>query len=92
MEPSTRTSTCRRTHSQISAHTQTHSPIIILSFLLPQPARISKKNRLAKHDAALGSETQPTPAGNESGRDEERGSERDRVKEGEGEGEKKRLA
>lgn len=28
------------------------------------------------HDAALGSETQPTPAGSKSGRDEEKGKER----------------
>lgn len=54
---------------------------------LAQPSGISKKNRLAMHDAALGSETQPTPAGSESGRDEEKGKERMRVKkkeEGEG--------
>lgn len=33
---------------------------------------ISKKNRFARNDAALGSETRPTPAGSESGTDEER--------------------
>lgn len=37
-----------------------------------QPSGISKKNRLARNDAALGSETQPTPAGSESGTDEEK--------------------
>lgn len=42
---------------------------------LAQPTGISKKNRLARHDAALGSETQPTPAGSESGTDEEKGGE-----------------
>lgn len=37
-----------------------------------QPSGISKKNRLARNDAALGSETRPTPAGSESGTDEEK--------------------
>lgn len=44
---------------------------------LAQPTGISKKNRLARHDAALGSETQPTPVGRKSGRDEEKGKERE---------------
>lgn len=37
-----------------------------------QPSGISKKNRLARNDAALGSKTRPTPAGSESGTDEEK--------------------
>lgn len=42
-----------------------------ISAVRVQPSGISKKNRLARNDAALGSETRPTPAGSESGTDEE---------------------
>lgn len=69
-----------KTHSCAQRYTSTHvctpllPPIIIpTSKAIAQPTGISKKNRLARHDAALGSETQPTPAGSESGRDEEKG-------------------
>lgn len=53
-----------RTCAQPSSPLSSHPP------RLAQPTGISKKNRLARHDAAPGSETQPTPAGSKSGRDE----------------------
>ena len=62
-------------HCSLPPHYHPHRP------RLAQPTGISKKNRLARHDAALGSETRPTPAGSESGRDEEKGKERENVRE-----------
>lgn len=78
-----------KTHScahGYSAHVRSlFSPLSSHPPRLAQPTGISKKNRLARHDAAPGSGTQPTPAGSESGRDEEKGNEREKKNE-EGEG------
>lgn len=62
-----RYNTCAKSASPLSSHPPQ----------LAQPTGISKKNRFARHDAALGSETQPTPAGSESGWDEEKEKERE---------------
>lgn len=66
----------RRAH----AHEQSFSPLSSHPPRLAQPTGISKKNRLARHDAALGSERQPAPAGSESGVDEGKGKENAREK------------
>lgn len=67
--------------TEVYKHTCVHSPspptIILSSKAIAQPIGISKKNRFSRHDAALGSETQPTPAGSKSGRDEEKRKERE---------------
>lgn len=52
-----RYNTCAQSASPLSSHPPQ----------LAQPTGISMKNRLAMHDATLGSEIQPTPAGSESG-------------------------
>lgn len=62
--------TCAQPFSPLSSHPPR----------LAQPTGISKKNSLARHDAALGSERQPTPAGSESGVDEGKGEENEREK------------